>query len=214
MPRREYEGRAIKGSQLHLQNLINDNPEYLNYLILTTSASLRAYATEHPVWVSPLKSDNYKEYQDIEFLNAIGHPEIKKKMAGFWPSGGPVWDALAKVKGHNSSGIILLEAKSHAKELSNPSYACGASRKSLDQIKKSLSIVKRMLKVKRTVEWLGDYYQYANRIAHLYFLTIEGQVPTWLVYLYFVGDAKQKGPSTVVGWNDSLATQSKMIGLE
>ena len=205
MKTRQHPGRASKGSQFHLQNLVNDYPEYLNCLILSNSPSLRTYSATHPKWVSPLASDDYAEYQDKQFLEAIGFPKLSNKLASFWPQGGPVWDALATVEGKSGSrGVILLEAKSHLMELPNPSYACGATGKSLEQIKKSLTTVKRELKVKRKIDWLGDYYQYANRLAHLYFLIIEGQVPTWMVFLYFVGDVEQNGPSTVTEWTASI----------
>lgn len=206
--------RASKGSQFHLQNLVNDYPEYLNCLILSNSPSLCTYAAMHPKWVSPLASDNYAEYQDRKFLEAIGFPKFSHKLADFWPPGGPAWDALATVEGKSGSpGVILLEAKSHILELANPSYACRATDKSLEQIKKSLTTVKRELKVKRKIEWLGEYYQYANRIAHLYFLTIIAQVPTWMVFLYFVGDVEHNGPSTVVEWTASINQVQDKLGL-
>jgi hypothetical protein len=197
-----------------LQNLVNDYPEYLNCLILSNSPSLRTYAATHPKWVSPLASDDYTEYQDKQFLEVIGFPKLSNNLADFWPQRGPVWDALATVEGKSGSrGVILLEAKSHIPELANPSYACKATGKSLEKIKKSLTTVKRELKVKRKAEWLGEYYQYANRIAHLYFLTIVGQVPTWMVFLYFVGDVKQKGPTTVVEWTASLDKMREALSL-
>lgn len=214
MQTKQHSGRATKGSQFHLQNLINDYPEYLNCLILSNSPSLRTYAAVHPKWVSPLVSDDYTEYQDKQFLEAIGFPKLSRKLADFWPQGGPVWDALATVEGKSGSqGVILLEAKSHILELPNPSYACKAAGKSLEKIRSTLTTVKRELKVKRKAEWLGEYYQYANRLAHLYFLTIVGQIPTWMVFLNFVGDVKQKGPSTVVEWTASLDQAQGKLGL-
>jgi len=214
MQTKQHSGRASKGSQLHLQNLVNDYPEYLNCLILSNSPSLRTYAATHPKWVSPLASDDYTEYQDKQFLEAIGFPKLSHKLTDFWPQRGPVWDALATVEGKSGSrGIILLEAKSHIGELANPSYACKATGKSLEKIKSSLTIVKRELKVKQKADWLGEYYQYANRLAHLYFLTIVGQVPTWMVFLYFVGDVEQNGPSTVTEWTASLDKIQEALGL-
>ena len=212
MQTKQHSGRATKGSQFHFQNLINDYPEYLNCLILSNSPSLRTYAVAHPKWISPLVSDDYTEYQDKQFLEAIGFPKLSNKLADFWPKRGPVWDALATVEGKSGSKeVILLEAKSHIMELA--STGCGASGKSLEQIKRSLTTVKHSLKAKRKAEWLGEYYQYANRLAHLYFLTIVGQVPTWMVFLYFVGDVKQKGPTAVVEWTVSLDKMQEALGL-
>jgi hypothetical protein len=214
MNTQRHSGRASKGSQFHLQNLVNDYPEYLNCLILSISPSLRTYSASHPKWVSPLASDDYAEYQDSQFLEAIGFPKLSRKLAGFWPSGGPVWDALATVEGKSGSrGVILLEAKSHLGELASPGYACRATGKSLEQIKNALTLVKRELKVKRNAEWLGEYYQCANRFAHLYFLAIIGQVPTWMVFLYFVGDVEQSGPSTATEWDAPLRKVQQTLGL-
>jgi hypothetical protein len=85
--------------------------------------------------------------------------------------------------------------------------------KSLDKIKNTLTIVKRELKVKRKAEWLGEYYQYANRIAYLYLLTIVGQVPAWMVFLYFVGDMEQNGPATAGEWDGPLKKMRQALGL-
>ena len=211
---KQYSGRASKGSQFHLQNLINEYPDYLNCLILSSSPSLRVYALTHPKWVSPLASNDYTEYHDEQFLEAIGFPQLLPKLAGFWPSRGPVWDALATVEGINDSrGVILVEAKSHTLELGNPGYVCKASGKSLEKIKTALTTVKDALGVKRESNWTGEYYQYANRLAHLYFLNVIGQVPTWMVFLYFVGDVEQNGPSTVAEWTSAISEMRTKLGL-
>jgi len=210
----QHSGRASRGSQFHLQNLVNERPEYLNCLVLSGSPSLRACAAMHPRWVSPLARDNYTEYQDKQFLEVIGFPQLSSKLADFWPSGGPVWDALATVEGKDGGqGVVLLEAKSHVLELGNPSYACKASGKSLERIRSSLATVKKVLGVKLGADWMGEFYQYANRLAHLYFLNVTGQVPTWMVFLYFVGDLEQNGPSTIAQWMDSLEEVRKRLGL-
>lgn len=211
---KQHSGRASEGSQFHLQNLVNDNPEYLNCLILSSSSSLRAYALTHPTWVSPLASDDYTEYQDKQFLEAIGCAHLSPKLAEFWPRRGPVWDALATVKGKNGSqGVILLEAKSYIQELGNPNYACKANGKSLQKIKSTLTNVKEALGVKQEADWLGDYYQYANRVAHLYFFNVVAKFPAWLVYLYFIGDVEQNGPSTVSEWTNAIDEMKRKLGL-
>jgi len=211
---KQYFGRASKGSQFHLQNLVNEYPEYLNCLILSSSPSLRAYALTHPKWVSPLASDDYTEYHDEQFLEAIGFTQLSPRLAEFWPQRGPVWDAVATVEGGNcSQGVILVEAKSHILELGNPSYACKASGKSLEKIKRTLAIVKKVLGVRQEADWLDDYYQYANRLAHLYFLKVIGRVPTWMVFLHFVGDIEQDGPSTVAEWTTALDEMKNKLEL-
>ena len=80
--------------------------------------SLREFAAEHPKWVSPIDTEKYREYQDKQFLEKVHCEEHWSELKDFWPSGGPVWDALATVRGKNGAkGVILLEAKSHVGEL-------------------------------------------------------------------------------------------------
>lgn len=214
MHSKQHCGRASKGSQFHLQNLVNDYPEYLNCLILSSSSSLSAYASTHPKWVSPLASKDYTEYQDEQFLEVIDFPQLLSNLTDYWSSGGPVWDALATVKGKDGGcGVILVEAKSYMLELGNPKYACKARGKSLGKINNALSMVKRALGAKGEVDWTGEYYQYANRIAHLYFLNTIAHVPTWMIYLFFIGDTEQNGPSTVAEWTNAISEMKAKLGL-
>jgi hypothetical protein len=107
-------------------------------------------------------------------------------------------------------GVILLEAKSHFKELGTS--PCGAKGDSLERIKRSLSVVKQALRVREGADWLGKYYQYANRLAHLYWLNME-EVPAWLVVLYFIGDREQHGPDSEAEWRCRLNDMRIALGL-
>jgi hypothetical protein len=110
---RKHSGRAVRGSQYHLQNLVNEyHTKYLSNLILSNSPSLSAYATESPKWRSPLACQNYCEYRDGDFLQAVGLSHLRLSLAILWPRFGPSWDALATVAGEKGGqGVILLEAK-------------------------------------------------------------------------------------------------------
>jgi len=163
LSRERRSGRAKEGSQFHLQNLINNNSDLLNKLILNASLSLRNAVHGNIAWVSPLQKDNYLEYQDTEFLEAVGYPQLNKDLLKFWPEGGPVWDALAifPLKSGERNGVILLEAKSHIKEIeSGGSRAQGNSKK---HIIRTLGEIQNFIRVIPNKNWLGKYNQYANR---------------------------------------------------
>jgi hypothetical protein len=83
----------------------------------------------------------------------------------------------------------------------------------LGSIVNSLSLVKSALGVKKDHNWLGDYYQYANRLAHLYWLNTLEQVPTWMVLLYFTGDQEQRGPNAASEWRTKLNEMKSELGL-
>lgn len=216
MNRGQSYGRAqTPGSQLYLQDLVNNTPEYLNQLIIARGISLATYARQEPRWVSPLAKEDYKEYRDDEFLRPINLAFLYRQLHDFWPRTGPQWDALATVKGKDgTNGVIIVEAKANIPELGGPTYACGAeSPKSLDKIKQSFTSVKIALGVTLDADWMGDYYQYANRLAHLYFLHVICQVPTWLVYICFIGGGKVSSPSSAEGWQNELNRRRETLGL-
>lgn len=158
-------------SQYHLRNLIKYDQEHLNTAILNVCPSLKSWILDPPIWVSPLVQDNYEEYQDRDFLIKLNCLEAYPKLKQFWPNGGPVWNGLAILSGKdNAKGVILLEGKSYVGEVINASYSCQASTTSRKKVGSSLNQVKFTLGVDEKVDWLGDVYQHANRIAHLYFL--------------------------------------------
>ena len=64
---------------------------------------------------------------------------------------------------------------------------------------------------------LGTYYQYANRLAFLYFLNVIARVPARLVFLYFTGDRFPDGrpcPATIERWNELINARRLTLGLE
>jgi len=145
---KKHTGRAVRGSQFHLQNLIEFDQERLNNEILNNCPSLKAWISTSPVWVSPLAEENYEEYQDRSFLRKVNCLEVYPQLKEFRPRRGPVWDGLATLSGANrAKGVLLLEAKSHLNEVMNLNYACKASPKSREKIGLSLEKVKKELGV-------------------------------------------------------------------
>ena len=204
-------GQAYKGSQRHIQTYVNQHAEKLNEQILKSFSSLELLNPKI-IWVSPLKEKGYKEYQDEEFLEAIGLEHLHNQLKNFWPKGGPVWDALATVEIVGNSTckeVILVEAKSHPEEIK--SNCSAISSKSIDMINKSLEETKRCLGVDECIDWTKNYYQMVNRIAHLCFFHKEC-IPAWLVNLYFINDIKHK-PTTLEEWKETLANVKKVLGI-
>ncbi|MBI4242954.1 MAG: hypothetical protein HY606_02585 [Planctomycetes bacterium] len=208
-------GRANSpGSQKYLQDLVNYSPGYLNELIISSSISLSDFSNGDIEWVSPLERDNFKEYRDDSFLWPIQQAWHYKKLGSFWPSTGPQWDGLAIIHGKDDSkGTILAEAKATTYELGGPHYACRSeSGYNIERINSAFSKVKDALRVDQAFDWMGDYYQYVNRIAHLYFLHVICDIPTWLVYLYFISrDADEK--QAIKYWENCISGIYNKLGL-
>lgn len=169
-----------RGSLKCIQDLINNNPSYINSLI---NQKFEEFAGEEIIWVSPLKKDDYSEYRDDSFINKIGLNSNEIKLAEFWPKRGPQWDALAKT---TSGKVILVEAKANIPEIK--SQGTKAKEVSKNLIDKSLAEVKQFLEITNEANWSNTYFQYTNRIAHLYYLREKCKVPAYLINIYFVDD--------------------------
>jgi len=180
-------GRAYAGSQLQIQTLVNEYPDMVDERL---NAEIPALASSDSfiTWVSPLEANRYEEYKDKDFLDALGVGYLAHDLSGFWPRSGPRWDALAQVSlASGNSGVILVEAKSYPQEAY--SGGCKASSfASRSLIEQSLESTRNWLAGDPSADWTGPLYQFANRLAHLYFLREIVGVPAWLVNIYFAND--------------------------
>lgn len=197
------QGRATRGSQKWVQLLVNENPRLLTDAVRAAAKLSKDWMVR---WVSPLMSDDWAEYRDMDFLAAMGLGRLADDLEKFWPEGGPQWDALGR---SNDGGAVLVEAKSHTGELAS---SCGATEDSLRMIERSLDATRVALGAEPTADWLNGFYQYANRLAHLYFFQ-HSRVPARLVFLYFVNDAEMGGPTSAGQWKTFLESAYRHLGL-
>ncbi|RMD91999.1 MAG: hypothetical protein D6813_06625 [Calditrichaeota bacterium] len=194
-----------KGSLRDIQLLVNKNQGLIDHHIKRVFPTLLNDDIE---WQSPLDKDDYAEYRDNDFIKRVGLDPQEIKLGTFWPKGGPQWDALATT---TSKRIILVEAKANIPEVVTP--ATGASPKSKDLIDKSLKETKDYLGLKNEVDWSGTFYQYTNRLAHLYFLRVKHKKPAYLINIYFIGDKDVNGPDTKSEWKCALQVMYTYLGL-
>lgn len=62
-------------------------------------------------------------------------------------------------------------------------------------------------------DWEKPYYQYANRLAFVHFLT-ERDIPARLLFIYFAGDTFEGRacPKTEEGWGPALQAMRGHLG--
>jgi hypothetical protein len=196
-----------KGSQKWVQEIINLCPSLLNRLIQPKIASLSGREIQ---WTSPLEQDKFAEYRDAAFLKNLDLQKFTEELEKFWPKMGPQWDALGRTA--DGEVFILVEAKANVPELVS---FCGAKDKeSLKTISASLAETQGWLNCREPrVDWKCGFYQYANRLAHLYFLREKAHKEgSYLVFLYFVEDSSHI-PTSRDAWNSALKLQKKLMGL-
>jgi hypothetical protein len=193
------------GSLRDIQILINKNKALIDGKIKN---SLEDLSRSEIIWTSPIKDDDFAEYSDNDFIEKVGLNPDEIKLNRFWPTGGPHWDALAKTK---EGDIILVEAKANIPEIvSTPAGAKGSSKKLIDR---SLLETMEYLNIKNDVDWSGKYYQYTNRIAHLYFLREKCKRNAYLINVYFIGDKSVNGPDSILEWQGALTLLHTYLAL-
>lgn len=157
-------------------------------------------------WLSPRRDDDFAEYRDSAFLERLGLPHLSGALKGFWPKRGPQWDAL----GLTERGPVLVEAKAHVPEFFSPgTKASGVSR---TMIEAAFRAVQEDLGVRPSTNWAEVYFQYANRLAFLWWLRKQG-VEADLLFVSFLNDADIGGPSSVEAWHAAFAGADYALGL-
>lgn len=201
MKAHQEEGK--KGSLKWIQEIVNVCPDYLNELVIL-NLNLKIPNIE---WVSPLKSDGYAEYRDAHFLIKLGLEKYAAKLRNFWPERGPQWDTLGKGEKH----YFILEAKANILEIFSSMQA--KSKKSIGQIQGSFKETKQYLNCNNAQRWEQVFYQYATRVAHLYFLRHHCNVNAYLVFLYFLNDYTHI-PTSRLEWDEAVKLQKQLMSLE
>lgn len=202
---RFVQAAAQRGSQKWLQALVNRYPGRINHYL---AEALELEAAGSIEWRSPLENDDYAEYRDQAFLKQLGIPVGSVDLKSFWPRLGPQWDGLART---DRGDLILVEAKAHISEMcSSPT---GAKGKSLGLIRASLDETKRFVRSRAKVDWSTCFYQYTNRLAHLYFLREKARLPAYLLLIYFLNDHDMSGPTTEAEWQGAIKLTETFLGL-
>ena len=208
---RKKQGPSLRGSQRWLQIAVNRCPDVIDSAIAEV---LDLCPGEEIEWLSPLESDCFAEYRDAKFLKRLGVSLDCRPLKDFWPKKGPQWDGLARTR---TSGrrrrLLLLEAKANIPELD--STPTGATGDSLKKIKASLAETRKFLKVKSETDWSQCFYQYANRLAHLYLLRELNKLDAFLVFVYFVDDrtVPNRDPVSRERWEAAISLATQHLGI-
>ena len=203
-------GLAYAGSQLQTQLYVNNRTEELNTAVRAEFSALTSATVD---WRSPLASERYAEYWDKAFLDHVGLGHHAAELKGFWPTGGPHWDALAVVTmpGSDRPGVLLVEGKSYPPELYGSGCQAKPGSHSRELIEKSLGWTQKTLGVtdKSPGDWCGPLYQSANRFAHHQWLRSRG-VRAWLVHALFIDDPIE--PTSYAQWTEAMRAADEQLG--
>jgi hypothetical protein len=198
----ELSGIAARGSQKWIQDLVNGSSEPLDRAI----AGSLTIPVQLPIeWLSPLRANGYAEYRDAAFLECLDLSQYAASLREFWPLSGPRWDAL----GRTGSTYFLVEAKANIPELISDCQATAPHSRKM--IAAALRRTQQWLGASPHVDWLTGFYQYANRLAHLYFMREIARVDAYMVFLYILNDPTHI-PTSKVEWQGALELQKALLG--
>jgi hypothetical protein len=158
------------------------------------------------------------EWRGVDFLADERPDLIRAYRSEFWPQTGnvPNWDAIGRRETGAGHEWLLVEAKGHLRELDQ---ACAAKVASLggsrEAIAGRLDEVKAAISPGSPNDWLAHYYQFANRVATLWFLAEQG-VQARLLHVCFEGEGHfRDAPRTAEEWRcgrDGIAGLDAMHG--
>lgn len=187
---------GTKGSLKWMQRAVQHRPDLLQPVALPPLT-----------WVSPTPQDAFAEYRDAGFLRCLNLETLAPHLDAFWPRRGPQWDGLATFPG---GGVVLAEAKAHLAEFETSRSAAGPA--SAARIAAAFAQVQTDLSITPPAPWDRTCYQYANRLAHLWWLRAQG-VNAHLLMIGFLGDAEVDGPRSGLAWDQAYARAETALGL-
>jgi len=164
---------------------------------------------------APLQDD--RELVGLEFIQDV---RVQEKWKSFWPQTGNAqnWDAVGKIHYGDMDEWLLVEAKGHIGELESK---CGATNRVSKQViysaleKTSRAFGNRHQQIEN---WLAPYYQYANRLAALYFLMRKCSPPVnaRLLFIYFCGENRKNSncPQNEQEWLPEIEKMTGWLGID
>lgn len=166
--------------------------------------------------MNPAKDCFDEEIEGLDFLNDTS---LLTEWNRFWPRTGSQqnWDAVGWLNSDSGKELLLVEAKAHLAEILSHCQAKPASQRGgRDIIEKALNQVKGSLGAAPSSDWLSPYYQYANRLAVLWFLRQQG-IQARLVGIYFTDpkstQIKVQCPKHESAWLMDLNKMETALGL-
>jgi len=205
------------GSEWHLLRHLGYHRKYLSQKVLsvTGGSSVDWLDFQFSKENRPLMDD--REFLGLEFIQDI---RVQEKWKEFWPQTGTShnWDAIGQICFDNQQEWLLVEAKGHIGELTSK---CGARSKiSKQKISSAFRKTSHAFgnQTRPVDEWFEPYYQYANRLAVLYFLMQECSPAAYarLLFIYFYGENMEgcKCPQMKQEWLPEIQAMNAWLGIE
>ena len=206
------------GSEWHMLRMLGRHRAFLNAEVLKQTGGSVIEWVDFSFTSGIAENQNYGdgEAKGVNFLDRAN--PAREEWRQWWPQTGnvPNWDAVGVHRMRDVDEWLLVEAKGNIEELRQSTTA---KRKAvgggLEDIEMRLDETQRAMGISPPRVWTKDYYQYANRLAVLHFLTTQA-VPARLLFIYFIGDLARPQatcPATAEEWSAGLTAMKVQLGL-
>ena len=106
-----------------------------------------------------------------------------------------------------------LAAKGHGVILDGTAAKVEMRHLSRKKIDKALAETQQFLRCNPKINWVAGLYQFANRIAHLYFFREKCGLDLWLVHIYFCNDQTHNIKTSKEEFEGAMLLAKKLLGL-
>ena len=204
------------GSEWHLLRYLGYHRQYLDTQILALTGGQSLDWLDFR-FLKPNKSGKHDgEHIGVSFIE---DPQVHESWCDFWPQSGNSqnWDAVGRLRFQDHDEWLLVEAKAHLNELKSSCQA--TNQNSIAKINAALTkTINHFCDPPVPVErWLSPYYQYANRLAALYFLmkACNPPIPARLLMMCFCGDQRDDAdcPQKAAEWEQALEAMYARLGI-
>ena len=196
-------GKDNRGSRPRCNLLVDDSKEEVARRLTQLMDIPNLEVCPNDTWLplgKPVKLPNGKWDKSPALeaeLDKEGSPlpcDIRVKLREWWLATGrnprtPKWDIASTCSINGKPGLLMIEAKAHAAELSPKQDRCGSSNdENREQIRKAIAQASEGLHVATEGSWQlsrDHHYQLSNRFAWSWKLASLG-VPVVLMYLGFL----------------------------
>jgi hypothetical protein len=214
--------KNFRGSQGAMLELINSGITEIEKVIGQSNVRF----SKDEVYM-PKSMDKYKEAELKDFLNDTNWPGLGDKIKGWWlevikqGTRTPNWDFVSTCTINGQTGLLLVEAKAHQKELKVNDRLKSTNTKNQNKIQRAISEAREQINKLISQESIlissDKCYQLSNRIAHAWWLANQG-VPVILLYLGFLNRTEMSGNGKIFKnneeWQKCFKVYASRVGVD
>jgi hypothetical protein len=205
------------GSEWHLLRHLGYHREYLSKKTLSLTGGISIEWLDFNFSEENASLCDDRELLGLEFIHDT---QVQEKWKSFWPQTGNIqnWDAVGKIHFDNYYEWLIVEAKGHVGEIESNCGAINPTSKkkicwALRNASQAFSSQPKPLK-----NWLVKYYQYANRLAVLFFLMRKcvPSINARLLFIYFYGENRKSKecPRNEQEWKLKIKIMNDWLGID